>query len=87
MEQEKSKVHGNAKDGKIFDADSPEVIEYLKKYPDVTLEAAIGSVIEIYNRQLEDADTGTDKLEDQPTNDEPKEDEPVKEPELEESED
>jgi hypothetical protein len=47
------RIFGTAKDGKEFDAESQEVKDYLAQYPDVTLEAAIGSVIEDYNRTLE----------------------------------
>jgi len=40
-----------AKDGKRFDANSPQVKEYMEKYPDATLEVALGSVVMNYNRE------------------------------------
>jgi hypothetical protein len=45
-------IFGEAKDGKRFDADSPEVKEYMVTYPDVSLEASIGSVIMDYDRKI-----------------------------------
>lgn len=41
---------GVAGDGRRFNIDSQEVQEFLDKYPSVSLDAAIGSVLEIYNR-------------------------------------
>lgn len=46
-------IYGEAKDGTRFDATSPEVIAYREKYPDVELEAAIGSVVSMYDNAAE----------------------------------
>ena len=54
---------GQAKDGKIFTAESPEVLEYMNKYPDVTLEAAIGSVVGVYERSLESQESSEETVE------------------------
>lgn len=43
-----------ANDGTIFNAESDEVIAYLAEFPNVSVEAAIGSVVMVYNRQIED---------------------------------
>ena len=45
-------VFGKATDGTIFTAESDAVIAYRAQYPDVTLEAAIGSVVVIYEQQI-----------------------------------
>jgi len=45
-------LKGIASDGKEFTLESPEVIAYRKQYPDVTPEAAIGSVITQYENTL-----------------------------------
>jgi hypothetical protein len=44
-------IEGIAKDGSKFNADSTLVIKFMEKYPDVTLEAAIGSVVEQYEQE------------------------------------
>jgi len=46
-------IFGRAKDGKEFAAESPEVVAYREQYPDVTLEASIGSVIAMYEKELD----------------------------------
>ena len=43
------KIKGIDQWGREYDETSPEVVEYMAKFPDVTLEAAIGSVIEVIN--------------------------------------
>ena len=45
-------IHGRASDGTVFTAESDAVIAYRQQYPDVTLEAAIGSVVSIYEQQI-----------------------------------
>lgn len=50
-------IFGRAKDGKEFSANSEEVIAFREKYQGVTLEAAIGSVIAIYEAKLEGKET------------------------------
>lgn len=45
-------ITGTANDGTVFTKDSDAVVAYLQQYPDVTLEAAIGSVVGIYNEQI-----------------------------------
>jgi len=45
-------MFGEAKDGKIFNSDSPEVKEQLATYPDLNLDAAIGNAIMNYERTL-----------------------------------
>ena len=44
---------GVAIDGTRFDATSPEVIAYREQYPDVELDAAIGSVVAMHNNAME----------------------------------
>ncbi len=39
---------GEANDGTLFNIDSPEVVKYKELYPDVNDDAAIGSVVAIY---------------------------------------
>ncbi len=41
---------GVARDGKVFGPTSIEVTEYMAKFPDVTLEVAIGSVVMEYDK-------------------------------------
>jgi hypothetical protein len=48
---EDKNIFGMATDGTKFTAESPEVVAFLEKYPDVTLEVAIGSVIMEYNKK------------------------------------
>jgi len=45
-----TKVRGMAQDGTEFTAESPEVIAELEKFPDLTLEAAIGNVVMARNQ-------------------------------------
>ncbi len=45
-------VMGMAADGKEFTAESPEVVAYQVQFPDVNLDAAIGSVVMEYNKTL-----------------------------------
>lgn len=40
-----------AKDGTAFYKESPEVEAELAKFPDLTLEVALGNVVEAYNRE------------------------------------
>ena len=47
-----TKPFGTASDGTRFDETSDAVIAYRQAYPDVELDAAIGSVINIYENQL-----------------------------------
>lgn len=47
-----NELKGVAEDGKEFTLESPEVIAYKEQYPDVTDEAAIGSVVTEYNNSL-----------------------------------
>ena len=49
---ESTPIHGKASDGTVFTAESDAVIAYRQQYPDVTLEAAIGSVVGIYEQQI-----------------------------------
>lgn len=44
---------GMANDNTQYSIESPEVIKYLELFPDVTEEAAIGSVVNIHNHLLE----------------------------------
>lgn len=46
-------IFGEAKDGTRFDETSPEVVAYREEYPDVTLEAAIGSVVAMHDNAAE----------------------------------
>ncbi len=50
---EETKPFGSARDGKVFTAESQEVIDYMTKYPDVTIEVAIGTAVLLYERYLD----------------------------------
>lgn len=41
-----------ANDDTKFTAESPEVIAYMERFPEATLEAALGSVVQEYNETL-----------------------------------
>ena len=45
-------MFGEAKDGKIFNAESPEVIAELAAHPELNLDVAIGNVIMAYEQSL-----------------------------------
>ena len=47
------KQFATAIDGTVFSEDSFEVKEYLKKYPDVNIEPALGSVVMEYNKMFD----------------------------------
>jgi len=47
-----NEVFGEAKDGKRFAAESPEVKAYMEQYPDATLEVALGSVVMEHDKSL-----------------------------------
>ena len=47
-------IEGTAKDGATFNAGTAQVKAYMEKYPDVTLEAAIGSCVMEYEKELEE---------------------------------
>lgn len=47
-----NEIKGVGADGREFTANSPEVVVYRTKFPDVTIEAAIGSVVSEYNNGL-----------------------------------
>ena len=49
-------IKGVALDGTEFTAESPEVVAYRAEFPDVELEAAIGSVVDVYNNNLPTAE-------------------------------
>jgi len=57
------KFNGLAADDTQYSIDSPEVKEYLNIFPDVTPEAAVGSVIEIHNNVAAGEDIASDKVE------------------------
>lgn len=44
-----SDIHGEASDGTVYDLVSPAVVKYRELFPEVTPEAAIGSVVSIHN--------------------------------------
>lgn len=46
--EQNGKIYGIAKDGRKFYEDSEEVKKYREQYPDVSLEAALGSVVDMY---------------------------------------
>lgn len=53
-----------ANDGKEFTTESPEFIAYKEEYPDVTDEAALGSVVLMYENTLTDpAETSAEEVE------------------------
>ena len=53
---ENEQVHGLAKDGTRFTAESPEVQAELEAHPDLSLEAAIGNVVMAYEQSLAPAE-------------------------------
>lgn len=55
-------IKGIAVDGTEFTAESDAVIAYLAQYPDVTLEAAIGSVVMTYNEQIAEVETPAEEV-------------------------
>lgn len=50
-------IKGTDQWGREYTEESPEVKEYMARFPDVSLEAAIGSVLEVIN-----AGKGPDEL-------------------------
>lgn len=52
--------YGEAKDGKIFNVTSPEVQKELSENSDLTLEAAIGNVVEEHNKSVVDEPASED---------------------------
>ena len=50
--QSETIINGEANDGKVFTAESPEVITFLEEFPEATLEVAIGSVVMKHNESL-----------------------------------
>jgi len=87
-EENTQEIRGEAKDGTIFTADSPEVKDFMQKYPDVTLEAAIGSVVNQYNSDNSDEPTpeADEAPAEAPAEEEASEDAPAEEEAAEEAE-
>lgn len=46
---EEYKYEGVAEDGTQYNIESPEVIKYMEKYPDVEKDAAVAHVISMHN--------------------------------------
>jgi len=56
----KEQPFGLANDGTQYSAESPEVVKYLEMFPDVELDAAIGSVVTIHNNVIAGAEVAGD---------------------------
>lgn len=56
-------IHGEAADGTVYDLVSPAVVKYRELFPEVTPEAAIGSVVSIHNSIAEGAEPAGETLE------------------------
>jgi len=54
------KPFGLANDDTQYSAESPEVVKYLEMFPDVELDAAIGSVVTIHNNVIAGAEVAGD---------------------------
>lgn len=57
------KQPGLALDGTQYSAESPEVVKFRELFPDVTEEAAIGSVVEIHDNIVESKEIAGDAKE------------------------